>query len=52
LFQAATKTLLEFGQSRFGVELGITAVLHTWSQTLMDHYHLHCSCRDKSGTRE
>jgi hypothetical protein len=42
LFQAATKTLLEFGQSRFGVELGITAVLHTWSQTLMDHYHLHC----------
>jgi len=22
--------------------LGITAVLHTWSQTLLDHYHLHC----------
>lgn len=42
LFQAATGTLLEFGQNRFGVELGITAVLHTWSQTLMDHYHLHC----------
>ena len=42
LFQAATQTLLEFGQNRFGVELGITAVLHTWSQTLMDHYHLHC----------
>jgi hypothetical protein len=42
LFQAATETLLEFGQDRFGVELGITAVLHTWSQTLMDHYHLHC----------
>jgi len=42
LFQAATGTLLEFGQNRFGVQLGITAVLHTWSQTLMDHYHLHC----------
>jgi hypothetical protein len=42
LFQAATQTLLEFGQNRFGVQLGITAVLHTWSQTLMDHYHLHC----------
>jgi hypothetical protein len=22
--------------------LGVTAVLHTWSQTLLDHYHLHC----------
>lgn len=42
LFSAATQTLLEFGQNRFGVQLGITAVLHTWSQTLLDHYHLHC----------
>ena len=42
LFQAASQTLLEFGQNRFGVQLGITAVLHTWSQTLLDHYHLHC----------
>ena len=25
-----------------GAQLGITAVLHTWSQTLLDHYHLHC----------
>jgi len=22
--------------------LGITAVLHTWSQNMLDHYHLHC----------
>lgn len=42
LFQAASQTLLEFGQNRFGVQLGITAVLHTWSQTLLDHYHVHC----------
>jgi len=42
LFQAATETLLEFGQHRFGAQLGNTAVLHTWSQTLLDHYHLHC----------
>lgn len=42
LFQAASETLLEFGQHRFGAQLGITAVLHTWSQTLLDHYHLHC----------
>jgi hypothetical protein len=42
LFEAASQTLLEFGQNRLKVQLGITAVLHTWSQTLMDHYHLHC----------
>jgi hypothetical protein len=42
LFEAASQTLLEFGQNLFGVQLGITAVLHTWSQTLLDHYHLHC----------
>jgi len=42
LFTAASQTLLEFGQNRFGIQLGLTAVLHTWSQTLLDHYHLHC----------
>jgi hypothetical protein len=42
LFQAVSQTLLRFGQSRLGVQLGVTAVLHTWSQTLLDHYHLHC----------
>jgi hypothetical protein len=42
LFAAVSQTLLEFGQNRFGAQVGITAVLHTWSQTLLDHYHLHC----------
>jgi hypothetical protein len=42
LFDAASQTLLEFGDERLGAQLGITAVLHTWSQTLGDHYHLHC----------
>lgn len=42
LFDAATQTLLEFGSQRLDAQLGITAVLHTWSQTLGDHYHLHC----------
>jgi hypothetical protein len=41
LFEAASQTLLEFGSERLGAQLGITAVLHTWSQTLGDHYHLH-----------
>src|SRR5947208_1984063 len=34
--------LLAFGEERFHAQLGVTAVLHTWSQTLGDHYHLHC----------
>jgi hypothetical protein len=42
LFKSVAETLLEFGHNRLGVQLGITAVLHTWSQTLLDHYHLHC----------
>lgn len=42
LFTAASQTLLEFGRHRFRAQLGLTAVLHTWSQTLLDHYHLHC----------
>jgi hypothetical protein len=36
------ETLLEFGRTRFGGTVGIIAVLHTWDQTLNDHFHLHC----------
>jgi hypothetical protein len=42
LFESASATLLQFGQERFQVELGITAILHTWGQNLMNHPHLHC----------
>lgn len=42
LFDAASATLLEFGRNHLAAQLGVTAVLHTWSQTLLDHYHLHC----------
>jgi hypothetical protein len=42
LFKAVSETLLEFGQTRLKGTLGITAVLHTWDQTLKDHFHLHC----------
>jgi hypothetical protein len=39
LFQAATSTLLELGRDPhwLGAQLGITAVLHTWSRKL--HWH-------------
>jgi Putative transposase/Transposase zinc-binding domain len=42
LFKAVSQTLLEFGQTRLKGTLGIIAVLHTWDQTLKDHFHLHC----------
>ena len=42
LFKAVSETLLEFGQTRLKGTLGILAVLHTWDQTLKDHFHLHC----------
>jgi hypothetical protein len=41
LFDAANQTLLAFGRQRLGAQLGVTAVLHTWGQTLCEHYHLH-----------
>jgi hypothetical protein len=42
LFKAVSETLLEFGRSRFKGTVGVIAVLHTWDQTLKDHFHLHC----------
>jgi hypothetical protein len=44
LFQAAAETLLAFGRDprHLGGLIGITAILHTWGQTLTQHLHLHC----------
>ena len=42
LFQAISETLLEFARTHLGGTLGLIAVLHTWDQTLRDHFHLHC----------
>ena len=45
LFSAVSETLQAFAkdpQWRLGGQIGFIAVLHTWSQTLMDHFHLHC----------
>jgi hypothetical protein len=44
LSQCAAATLLELGRDtkRLGGELGVTAVLHTWTQKLDYHPHLHC----------
>jgi hypothetical protein len=44
LFRAAADTLLTFGRDPryLGGMLGVTAILHTWSQTLTQHLHVHC----------
>jgi hypothetical protein len=44
LFRAASETLQTFARDpkHLGGEPGITAILHTWSQTLSLHPHLHC----------
>ena len=44
LFSAAARTLLELGmdEQRLGAQLGVTAVLHTWSRDLRFHPHVHC----------
>jgi Putative transposase/Transposase zinc-binding domain len=44
LFRAASATLLTFADDprHLGARPGITAVLHTWTQRLDLHVHLHC----------
>ena len=45
LFDAVSDTLQAFAkdpQWRLNGQLGFVSVLHTWSQTLLDHFHLHC----------
>ncbi len=43
LFRAAADTLLAFGRDprHLGGTVGITAILHTWGQSLTQHLHLH-----------
>jgi hypothetical protein len=45
LFKAVSETLTQFGanpENGLGGKLGFTCILHTWDQTLLDHFHLHC----------
>jgi len=44
LFLCVKETLLELALDNkyLGAQLGITSVLHTWSQTLSYHPHIHC----------
>jgi len=44
LFQAASQTLKEISADpkHLGAKLGFLAILHTWTQKLQHHPHLHC----------
>ena len=42
LFEVAWYTLDTLAHQRLDGQLGMTAVLHTWGQTLSEHIHLHC----------
>jgi Putative transposase/Transposase zinc-binding domain len=44
LFRCVAETLLTIARvpSRLGADLGFLAVLHTWSQKMLTHPHLHC----------
>lgn len=44
MFAAASATLLELGhdEKRLGAQIGLTAVLHTWTRDLRFHPHVHC----------
>ena len=41
LFRSTSATLLELAQTRLGVRLGLTMVLHTWTRELLEHPHVH-----------
>lgn len=41
VFEAAARTLLEFGRGELGGTIGFTLVLHTWDQQLRPHVHVH-----------
>lgn len=44
LFRAASETLLEAARNpeHLGADIGFLAILHTWTQTLLHHPHVHC----------
>lgn len=44
LFRAAAETLLEVAANpaHLGADVGFLAILHTWTQTLLHHPHVHC----------
>jgi hypothetical protein len=46
LFKAAWESLLECGRRQLGGDVGAVAVLHTWTQDLRPHPHIHMVVTD------
>lgn len=44
LFKAGTEAVkkIALNPKHLGAEIGCIAILHTWTQTLIDHPHIHC----------
>lgn len=42
LFKAVGETLSEFGSRELEGQPGFITILHSWTQTLLDHFHIHC----------
>jgi hypothetical protein len=42
LHRAAAWTLDTLARQRLGAQLGVTAVLHTWTREMLFHPHIHC----------
>lgn len=44
LFKSVSETFIELAKDpkHLGAQIGFIVILHTWTQTLMDHPHLHC----------
>jgi len=41
-FHSLSATLQEFGRRELRRQIGFSAILHTWDQKLLDHFHVHC----------
>lgn len=54
MFAAGSQTLLTLGEDekRLGAQMGLTAVLHTWTRDLRFHPHLHCIVTGGGLTRD
>lgn len=42
LFRAAAQTLSDVARTKLRIQIGTLCVLHTWTQTLILHPHVHC----------
>ncbi len=42
MYHAASRTILDLSKNQLDVVPGFSLILHTWSQTLIFHPHLHC----------